>query len=68
MRYRVHYCLENDRLTTEVEATSPQEAVVKFRHTRPDGEDRQGRRSKVLSITPIETFSAARHGNPTWEV
>ena len=63
MRYRVHYCLENDRLTTEVEAASPHEAVVKFRHTRPDCE---GRRPEVLSITPVETNIAVCHGEPAW--
>ncbi|MCK4624644.1 MAG: hypothetical protein KAV00_04980 [Phycisphaerae bacterium] len=58
MRYRVHYCLENDRLTAEVEAASPHEAVVKFRHTRPEAEDQLGRRSEVLSITPVETHNS----------
>ena len=58
MRYRVHYCLENDRLTTEVEAASPHEAVVKFRHTHPDADARRGRQSEVLSITPVEANSA----------
>ncbi len=52
MRYRVHYVVEKDRLTAEIEAASPAEAVVKFRHTRPDAEDRNGRRSQVLSISP----------------
>ncbi|MCK4624641.1 MAG: hypothetical protein KAV00_04965 [Phycisphaerae bacterium] len=66
MRYRVHYCLEDDRLTTEVEAASPHEAVVKFRHTHPDADARRGRRSEVVSITPVETHIAARHGEPAW--
>ncbi len=57
MRYRVDYCLENDRLTTEVEAASPHEAVVKFRHTRPDSEVRGRRRSEVLSIMPVEAHN-----------
>ena len=58
MRYRIHYCLENDRLTTEVEASSPHEAVVKFRHTHPDADVRRGRRSEVVSITPVEANNA----------
>ena len=57
MQYRVHYCIENDRLTTEIEAASPHEAVVKFRHTRPDSETSGRRRSEVLSIMPVETHN-----------
>ena len=61
MRYRVHYCLEDDRLTTEVEAASPHEAVVKFRHTRPDSESHGPRRSEVLSITPVEAHNSLNY-------
>ena len=57
MQFRVHYSLENIRLTTEVEATSPHEAVVKFRHTHPDADVRRGRHSKVLSIVPVEAYN-----------
>ena len=52
MRYRVHYTVSNERRTAEVEAASPQEAVIKFRHTRSDHEDRAGRPSEVLSVSP----------------
>jgi len=52
MKYRVHYCVANERRTAEVEAGSPHEAVIKFRHTRSDYKDRCGRPSQVLSVSP----------------
>ncbi len=53
MRYRVHYCVDNQRRTAEVEARSPQEAVVKFRHTRSSNHrDSAGRPSEILSVCP----------------
>ena len=52
MRYRVHYCVDNERRTAEVEASTPQEAVVKFRHTRSDHKDNCGRPSEILSVSP----------------
>jgi len=51
MKYRVHYCVEDERRTAEVEAGSPHEAAVKFRHTRRQGEDRRGRPPRILSIS-----------------
>ena len=55
MQFQVHYFAENERRTAEVEAGSPAEAVVKFRHTRVDGQDRRGRRPEVLSVLPVLT-------------
>jgi hypothetical protein len=52
MRYRVHYSVSNQRRTAQVEATSPAEAVVKFRHTSPDAEDPRGQASVILSVCP----------------
>lgn len=52
MRYRVHYCVDNQRRTAEVEACSPQQALVKFRHTRSDHHDNCGRPSQVVSVSP----------------
>ena len=66
MQYRVHYCLENDRLMAEVEAASPHEAVVKFRHTHPDADVSQGRRAKILSITPVEAYNEVCYDEPAW--
>ncbi len=51
MRYLVHYSVANERRTVEVEATSPHEAVVKFRHTRPDREARRGDGTEILSVS-----------------
>ena len=52
MRYRVHYCVEDERRTAEIEAGSPEEAMVKFRHTRSDPAVRCGRASRILSVSP----------------
>lgn len=52
MKYRVQYCVANERRTAEVEAGSPHEAVIKFRHTRSDHTDRRGRPSQILSVSP----------------
>ncbi len=52
MRYRVHYRVAEERRTAEVEAGSPEEAVVKFRHTRRDGERLGGKNSAILSVCP----------------
>lgn len=55
MRYRVHYCVDNERRTAEVEARSPQEAVVRFRHTRSTHKHSNGRPSEILSVSPEPT-------------
>lgn len=52
MRYRVHYVVRNERRTAQVEAGSPHEAEVKFRHTSTDGDVSYERDSEVLSISP----------------
>ncbi|HET6428676.1 MAG TPA: hypothetical protein VM389_03865 [Phycisphaerae bacterium] len=52
MRYRVHYVVRSERRTAEVEAASPQEAEVKFRHTCADCDMSKERDSQVLSICP----------------
>lgn len=52
MRYRVHYLVRNERRTTQVEASSPAEAVIKFRHTCPDGEAHGREGHRVLSVSP----------------
>ena len=52
MRYRVHYLDQNERRTTQVDAASPQEAVIKFRHTRCERASAPADGSKVLSVSP----------------
>ena len=52
MRYRVHYVVRSERRTAEVEAASPQEAEVKFRHTCTDCDISKERDSQVLSVCP----------------
>lgn len=54
MQFRVHYLVENERRTAEVEAGSPAEAVVKFRHTRSGDQDHRPRRWHILSVLPVE--------------
>ena len=49
--YRVHYLEADERRTTQVDASSPQEAVIKFQHTRRDAQDHR-RTSTVLSVLP----------------
>ena len=49
MRYRVQYSLGRERHTAEVDASSPQEAVVKLRHVRGDW-GRPGQPWQVLSV------------------
>jgi hypothetical protein len=51
MRYRVHYLEQDQRRTAEVDASSPQEAVIKFQHTRCDPQDHR-QQSTVLSVMP----------------
>ena len=51
MLYRVHYLEANERRTAQVDASSPQEAVIKFQHTRCDPQDHR-QRSTVLSVLP----------------
>jgi hypothetical protein len=52
MLYRVHYMTENERRTAQVDASSPQEAVVKFQHVRCDSEDPRNHSARVLSVLP----------------
>lgn len=52
MRYRVHYLAEDERRSVEVEATSPHEAVVKFRHINSDQQRHRGPGPHVLSVSP----------------
>jgi len=52
MRYRVHYLVRSERRTAQVEASSPAEAVVKFRHTCPDREVQGKEGHRVLSVSP----------------
>ena len=52
MKYRVQYRVEDERRTAEVEAGSPHEAVVKFRHTKGHRKDSRGRPSQILSVSP----------------
>jgi len=51
MRYRVHYVVRSERRTAEVEAASPQEAEVKFRHTCADCDMSKEQDSQVLSVS-----------------
>ena len=55
MRYRVQYCVAQQRRTAEIEAGSPQEAVVKFRHTHADHESPSGEQADILSVSPEPT-------------
>lgn len=52
MRYVVHYSVANERQVAQIEAGSPQEAVVKFRHTRPESARSGARGTQVLSVSP----------------
>ncbi len=52
MRYLVHYSVANERRTAEVEAASPEGAVVKLRHTRADHETPRGHGIEILSVSP----------------
>ena len=52
MRYRVHYLAANKRRTTQVEASSPQEAVIKFQHTRCDHHAPPDQPGRVLCVSP----------------
>lgn len=51
MRYRVQYLAANERRTTQVEASSPQEAVIKFQHTRCDRHAAADQPRQVLSVS-----------------
>jgi hypothetical protein len=54
MVYRIRYCYGCGRedLETVVEANSPTEAMVKFRHTCPDGGRLRQSSARVTSIRP----------------
>ena len=54
MRYQVQYWLRNERQTAEVEASSPQEAIVKFCHTRADRSPAGRQPQQVLSVCEQE--------------
>ena len=51
MRYLVQYCVRDERRTAEVEAGSPREALVKFRHVRDDPAKDRGRPSQIMSVS-----------------
>lgn len=51
MRYRVQYLAANERRTMQVEASSPQEAVIKFQHTRYDRHTAADQPRQVLSVS-----------------
>jgi len=56
MRYRVHYKdkkKNDERLIMEIEAASPQGAVIKFHHVHNGGNDNSGKDAEVVSIYPI---------------
>jgi len=52
MRYRVQYLVGSERRSAKVEAGSPEEAVVKFRHTCADPDRDPKADSQVLSVSP----------------
>ena len=56
MRYRVQYLAENERRTAQVEASSPQEAVVKFCHIQQQHHHVEEGSSEVLSVSPEPEF------------
>ncbi|KPK86573.1 MAG: hypothetical protein AMJ81_00975 [Phycisphaerae bacterium SM23_33] len=50
MRYRVQYVADNQRRSVEVEAGSPQEAVIRFRHISTECDRDRAEGSRVLSV------------------
>jgi hypothetical protein len=54
MRYLVQYMVGQERKTAEVQASSPQEAVVKLQHTRSGRDDYHGH-CHILSVVPEST-------------
>jgi hypothetical protein len=52
MIYRVSYMVNQDRCTAEVEASSPQEAMVKFNHTRAERPQQHRWPHRILSVSP----------------
>ena len=52
MRYLVQYAVAEERRIAEIEATSPHEAVVKFRHIRRDCAMAPIRSTEILSVSP----------------
>ncbi len=56
MRYRVHYTdrKKNDgRLIMEIEAASPQGAIVKFRHVHNGDKTSPDKQAEIVSVYPI---------------
>jgi len=56
MRYRVHYKdkkRNDERVVMEIEAASPQGAVIKFRHVHNGGNGDSNSDAEVISVCPI---------------
>ncbi len=54
MRYRIRYQQGTEQRTTEVEAHSPEGAVVKFKSSRPRDERIPNRQPRVMSVSRAE--------------
>ncbi|RLC67110.1 MAG: hypothetical protein DRI52_11210 [Chloroflexi bacterium] len=56
MKYRVHYKdkkRNDERLVMEIEAASPQGAVIKFRHVHNGGNGDSNNDAEIISVCPI---------------
>jgi hypothetical protein len=53
MLYRVHYMANKERRTDQIEASSPQEAMVKFRHTCSDHDRYRDCQIMSISAEPV---------------
>ncbi len=51
MRYLVHYSVDKQRRTAQVEAASPQQAVIKFRHSHPHEDPHRREQVPVLGVS-----------------
>ena len=52
MTYKVDYSVKGQRRSAQVQAGSPQEAMVKFRYTQAERERASRQNVTVLSVSP----------------
>ncbi len=55
MRYRIRYQQSTRQLMTEIEAHSPDEAIVKFQHLQQASPQRSNAATRVMSVSVAET-------------
>ena len=55
MRYRIRYQQSAEQLMTEIEAHSPDEAIVKFQHLQQGAPRRPAAPPRVTSVTIADT-------------